>query len=711
MTSVEDPVEGAAGEPSALKTREQISALLAPRSIAIVGAGSSAGSIGARAVAALVDSGFDGQIYPINPKRDEIQGVRAYPSLLDVPGEIDVAEILVSAEATAGVLTEAADKGVRAVALLNAGFAEAGRADLQNEILRIARKAGIRMVGPNFGGLFNVASDVRIGFMPAFRLGTYPVGSLALTIQSGGVLTNALNKVFDAGIGLTTAVSTGNEADLTWIDMLDYQVNDPATRAVAVYAEGIPDGQQLVGVLDGARRLGKRIVMLRGGMSDAGMRAAQSHTGAIASSARVFAAVCREYGVTLVDEIDDLLAIGNFLACRSNVATAGGAAIITTSGGTAVMSVDALSKRSVQLAQLSGPTRRALEEILPSFASVENPIDISAQYFNDPSLFERTLATVVEAPEVSSVVVSLGMVADKAAEIFAEAILDQARLTAKDIVVCWTGGSLTSVGRDRLSAAACPPFQRLDTCALALSVADRPPPTAAGEADDGGQHLVWRSHGLDEADVAEFLRIKGVAVAEGRVVHSTADAVDALADLGPRVVLKICSPEVTHKSDVGGVIVGAGSSETVAAAMEQLRTLHGRLDLRDKFRVYVQQMVSGAVAELILGVRRDPQFGWTVLAGIGGIFTEVLDDVSIRLAPVSVEDAHAMLDELRGAALLHGSRGTPPADVAAVAGMISRLSEIVGTFEGVEALELNPVLVLPKGSGAVAVDALATREA
>jgi acetate---CoA ligase (ADP-forming) len=384
--------------------------------------------------------------------------------------------------------------------------------------------------------------------------------------------------------------------------------------------------------------------------------------------------------------------------------------VITTSGGMAVMSVDALSKRGVAMARLSEGTLQSLREILPSFATTDNPIDISAQYLNDPTLFRRTLRTVAAAPEVSSVLVSLGMVADKAAEIFADAILEEADAAEKDIVVCWTGGSLTAVGRDRLSAAGRPAFQRLDTCARALSVAHPEPSPAPGTLNAEGQRLVWRPEGLDEAEVGEFLHAKGVTVAEGRVVHSIEEALDAFGDLGPRVVMKICSPEVPHKSDVGGVIVGVASVEEVEAATARLEALHGRLGLGGKFSVFVQRMVSGAVAELILGLRRDLHFGWMVLVGIGGVFIEVLDDVSLRLAPVSVEGAHAMLEELRGAALLHGSRNTQPADVPALAAMISRLSEIVGTLDGVGSLELNPVVALPEGSGAVAVDALVSPE-
>jgi acyl-CoA synthetase (NDP forming) len=250
----------------------------------------------------------------------------------------------------------------------------------------------------------------------------------------------------------------------------------------------------------------------------------------------------------------------------------------------------------------------------------------------------------------------------------------------------------------------------MDTCAHALSIAQPKSSPPAGTLNHEGPRLVLGPEGLDEAEVGAFLQGKGVSVAQGRVVHSVAEAREALGELGPRVVMKICSPEVLHKSDVGGVIVGVASAEKVEAAMTQLEALHGRLGLRGKFSVFVQRMVAGAVAELIVGLRRDPHFGWTVVAGIGGIFTEVLDDVSLRLAPVSVDGAQAMLDELRGAALLHGSRNTEPADVRALAAMISRLSEIVGTLDGIESLELNPVLVLPEGSGAVAVDALVSRE-
>jgi acetate---CoA ligase (ADP-forming) len=696
--------------PGAEETRAQITSLLAPRSVAIVGAASSQGSIGNRALSALADSTFGGAIYPINPNRDEILGHRAYPSLLEVPGDIDLVEVILSAEATPGILRQAAERGARAIALLNAGFAEAGRPDLQAECIRIAREAGMRLVGPNFGGMFNITDDVRIGFMPAFRLGAFPTGHLALAIQSGGVLTNALNKAFDLGIGMTTAASTGNEADLTWLDILDYQVHDPATRAVAVYAEGIPDGRGFVSVLEDARRLGKRIVMLRGGSSDAGMRAAQSHTGSIASSTRVFTAVCAEYGVTLVDELDDLLAISSFFAVRGDKPAAGPAAIITTSGGTAVMSVDALAKQGVEMADLSNATRSALREILPSYASTENPIDISAQYLNDPSLFHRTLSAVVAAPEVASVMVSLGMVAGEPAEIFADAIIEQTNATDKDIVVCWTGGSLTATGRERMAAAGRAPFGRLDTCARALRAAHLAEPNRPGASDDDGRHLAWRTEGLDEAEVGDFLRAKGLSVVEGRVVRSAAEATEAFEQVGPQVVLKICHPAVVHKSDIGGVIVDLRSSGDVEAALERLAALHKELGLDGNFAALMQPMGSGAIAEVIVGARRDPQFGWTILAGIGGIFTEILDDASLRLAPVSVDGARAMLAELRGVSLLHGSRNTEPADIDALVMMICRLSEIVDTLEGIDSVELNPVLVMAAGSGAIAVDALASAD-
>jgi acyl-CoA synthetase (NDP forming) len=708
MTSVKDIVD--ISHSRVAETRAQIHSLLAPRSVAIVGAASRPDSMGSRAVSALVDGAFGGKIYPINPNRDEIQGLRAYPSLLDVPERIDVVEVLLSAESTPEILRQAAANGARSVALLNAGFAEAGRQDLQDEVLRIARDAGIRLVGPNCAGLFNVSGDVRIGFMPAFRLGAFRVGQLALAIQSGGVLNNVLNKAFDLGIGLTSAISTGNEPDLTWLDMLDYQVQDPATRSVAVYAEGIPDGREFIRVLDDARRLDKRIVMLRGGTSDAGMRAAQSHTGAIASSARVFGAVCREFDVTLVDELDDLLAIGAFLARHPRGQAVGGAAVITSSGGTGVMTIDALSKSGIEVVQLSEATRASLREALPSFATTENPIDISAQYINDPSIFQRALKIAAAAPEVSSVVVSLGMVAGKPAEIFADAIIEEMGATDKDVVVCWTGGSLTAVGRNRLSAVGCAPFQRLDTCARALSVARPKPRVTPGALSHGARRLAWRPEGLDEAEVSQFLLSSGLAVVAGRVAHSAEEALDAFGELGPQVVMKICSAEVLHKSDVGGVIVGVASAREVEAAMTRLQALHGRLGLRGGFAVLVQPMVSGAVAELIVGLRRDQHFGWVVAAGMGGIFTEVFDDVALRLAPVSVEGAHAMLTELRGGALLKGPRNSQPADEDALAAMISRLSEIVGNLDGIASLELNPVMVFPDGAGAIAVDALASRE-
>lgn len=696
------------------QVREDIRRLYEPRSVAVVGAGADPRSMGGRALWALVNRNFPGRLYPVNPKRTEIAGLTCYPSVSAIPDEVDVVELLIKTTATIPVLEEAAQKGARAAVLLNAGFAEMGAegADLQREMARVAKEKGIRLVGPNCGGVMNVRKDIPLGFLPAFSLLGYRPGVMGLVCQSGGVLTNLLNKVHDRKIGLSYATSTGNEPDLTWIDFLDFTVHDEGTRAIAVYAESMSDAAKFMEVAEDALRLGKPIVMLKGGSSVAGQAAAASHTAALATSQRVLEAVARQYCITLVDDVDDLIDTAAYLSsehqCRRTSVVAVG-----TSGGMGVMTADAMDHNRVPMAELSSETQARLAEVLPPFAILRNPIDITGQYLNDATLFKNAMGILAGAPEVGSILFSFAMITEGYAEQFADEIVELSHSIDKPITMSWVGASLTEGGVKRLQEAGFPVFRRLGTCARALRASnefsaaseraavsprrDRKVATGPGVAVPNG--------GMSEFEAEALLARHGVPVVQMGIAHSAEEAVALAQQFGYPVVLKVSSSKIQHKSEVGGVRLNLKSAEAVGSAFEELKAIGVKSGVASP-EVLVQEMAPAGL-EMIVGLQRDPCYGWLVLVGTGGIYAEVTQDVSLRPAPVTADEAAAMLRELRGYRVLEGIRGRAPYDIRALVDLLVRVSELPNMLgdQNVE-LDLNPVLVLERGKGVRCVDAL-----
>jgi acyl-CoA synthetase (NDP forming) len=703
------------------QTRAVIARLYEPRSVAIVGAGTDPRSMGGRALSVLQERHFPGALYPVNPKRSEIAGLTCYASIGDIPGPVDVVELLIKTSATIAVIEEAAAKGAYAAILLNAGFAEMGPegAAIQAEMSSLAARLGIRLIGPNCGGVMNVRRNIPLGFLPAFSLADYPVGQMGLVSQSGGVLTNLLNKVHDRRIGLSFAASTGNEPDLSWLDFLDFMVHDEGTRAIAVYAEGMPDGIRFMQVADDALRLGKPIVMLKGGSSRSGQAAAASHTAALATSQRVLEAVARRFAVTLVDDVDDLIDTTNYLASDSQ---SRGVPIVAvgTSGGMGVMTADALDHGGVPMAELADTTVEQLAGALPAFAILRNPIDMTGQYLNDPDLFKKAIDVLAGAPEIGAILFSFAMITEGYAEQFADEIVEVSKAIDKPITISWVGGSVTEGGVKRLREAGFPVFRRLGTAASAirasgdfavahLAAGDVPARRAPAVGTPG---ITVPPGGLSEFEAEQLLALRGVPVVRAGLAGSAGEAVAIADGFGYPVVLKVSSVDIQHKSDVGGVRLGLASAEEVAAAYEDLAAIGRGAGTAatgggdERGTVLVQEMAPRGL-EMIVGLQRDPTYGWLVLVGTGGIYAEVAQDVVLRPAPVDAVEAALMLGELRGHPVLEGLRGRPRSDVSALADLVARVSRLSEDF-GDQDLEvdLNPVLVYEDGHGVLAVDAL-----
>jgi acyl-CoA synthetase (NDP forming) len=698
------------------ETRQLIRRLFAPYTVAIVGAGINPKSMGGRALAVLRDRSFAGEIYPVNPNREEIAGLRCYPSLSAIPGRVDVVELLISPEATVSTIEEAASCGAYAIVLLNAGFAEMGPAGeaLQREVSRVAAEKGIRLIGPNCGGIMNVRRDIPLGFLPAFSLVDYPVGTTGIVSQSGGVLTNLLNKVHDRRIGLSYAASTGNESDMTWLDFLDFLVHDDSTTAIAVYAEGMPDGARFIAVAKEALIAGKPIVMLKGGSSVAGEKAAASHTAALATSQRILEAVAGRFGITLVDDVDDLIDVASYLGSRDQSKGAPVVAVCT-SGGLGVMTADAMDDFGVPMAQLSDATVTRLEAALPKFANVGNPVDMTSQYLNDPTLFRRTIAALAEAPEIGAIFFSLAMITGGYAEQFADDIVEIRQVIHTPITISWIGGSVAAGGVARLRDAGISVFSRLRTAGLALRSSsnfaqallrtgvntepDQLATTASG--------LTIPEGGFTEFEAETLLSDLGIPIARGGLARTADEAVRVADEFGYPVVLKVSSRLARHKTDVGGVRTRVLTPAAVRASFQELQSVAVTMGERSA-EVLVQETAPSGL-EMIVGLQRDPQYGWMVLVGRGGIAAEVDEDVSIRPAPVNDREAREMVRSLRGARLLEGIRGGPELDTAALVDLLVRVSTL-SRFLGDQDLdvELNPVFVLEQGRGCCCVDALIT---
>ena len=688
-----------------------IAAMLKPRSVAVIGAGESPSSVGGRAFYALVDHHFGGDLYPVNPRHKAIAGYPCYPSVGAIPAVPDVVLILLPPARALEALAECATKGVKHALLLSAGYAEVGGegVQFQRKLVEIATESGIRVLGPNCGGMVNVVDDIPLGFFPSLRLENFPRGHVGVVAQSGGVGAILLNKAYDRGIGLSHMITTGNEADLSCADFLQFLVDDPATRSIALYVEGLTNPRGLMKGIEAALAARKPVVLFKGGVSPEGEAAASSHTAALTTSLGVLEVALKQKGVALVDDLDDLLDIAAFLA-RPFKPHAATTVPITTSGGMGVMAADQLEKYNVPFARLKPDTVEALQSILPSFAAVRNPLDITAQYLNQPDLFARCVRVLAAAEEVGVIMPSLAMVGDNAAR-FARDIVEVTEETGVPMAVAWSTGSLVEEGYKTVRAAGIPVFHRVETAARAIGFAldylGRADAARARLTGPPSPRVPAPRRGARDFEVLEWLRAQGVSVAPARLATTPDEAVAAAEALGYPVALKVVSRQVPHKTEAGGLRLDLRSPADVRDAWGAIVASVRRCQPDAVIDgLMVQKMMKGNV-EAIVGLKRDPRFGWAVMVGLGGIFTEVLHDVSLRLAPVTPEEAEAMLKELRGTKLLEGARGRPRADAKALAGLVSEVS-ILGASLGDAAreLDLNPVLVLDAGQGVACVDAL-----
>jgi acyl-CoA synthetase (NDP forming) len=696
-----------------MRIGEGLEAILKPASIAIIGASQDATKLGGRPVQLLQRFGYAGRIYPVNPRATEVQGLPAYASIADVPETPELAIIAVAAEAAPDALEACAARGVRGAVIFSSGFSELGEQGeaLQARLRATARRSGMRVLGPNCLGAVSIAEKSIATFSIVLENSLPKEGPLGIVSQSGNLGSYTALLARERGIGISRFLTTGNECDVDAADGVAFLARDPATSVILLVLETCRDASRLVAALEEARQAGKPVVVLKIGSSEAGQAAAASHTGALAGSDAVFDAVFRRAGAWRVRSVEQLLDLGHAAAVLGPRRLPRGrrVTLLTASGGFGVLLADAASAAGLELPAPSAETQRRILQAVP-YASPHNPVDATAQMSSRPDILEAILSAILEddGSDALLLLLSSSLYLDRLRAVYMQTLRSIRQRFPERVVMLAVHGPQDAV--EELTALGFPVVDGVDASAAALAglcglarAQGLPPPRAAlPQAAPLPPEALRHEHGAKQA-----LAAAGVPVLPERIVRDADAAAAAATALGFPVVLKIVSEDLPHKTEVGGVALGLDSAGAVAEAHDaMLARVRKKAPAARIDGVLVAPMVGGGT-ELILGAKRDPVFGPVVVVGLGGIFAEIMQDVAVRPAPVDEAEATEMLRSLKAFAVLDGARGRPRADLPAAARAIAALSRFAAQHaEEVAEIDINPMLLLPEGQGAVALDAL-----
>ncbi len=680
-----------------------------PRSIAVIGAARESGKVGHAILKNLLDAKFQGEIIPINPNTDEILGLIAYPTIR----KVDLAIIVVPARIVPSVLEDSGRVGVKAAIIISAGFRESGAhgALLEAQIRGISKRYNIRVIGPNCLGVISTAVNVNASFASE-----YPSkGGISLISQSGAICTAFLDWAASERLGFDKFVSVGNKADVSEAELVEYIARDPSTRVVSLYVEGIDNGRDFVNVAKEASRM-TPLIALKAGRTDSGARAASSHTGALAGSDAVYDAAFKQAGIIRVHSIDEFFEAAKAFS-RCPIPKSPGAAIVTNAGGLGVLASDASAEFGVPLANFTKDTIEALENALPEESNIYNPIDILGDA--NPQRYVDTLKIVLADQNVGLVVVLLSPQAMTEPDETANLLVELSSQTTKPMMTSFVGGRELSQSRERLRQSETADFPSPENAVRAAShlikfreiaTSERPelpPSIGVGQRPNALRRIQQvQAEGrtsLTEEEGKDILRAYGIKTPSERLVASRHKVVEAARAIGYPVALKVNSPDIFHKTDVGGVITGINTDKAAKNAFDQIyANINRRMPKARIEGVTVQKMVHGE--EVIVGVTRDPQFGPFATFGLGGLYVEVLKDVSHRLSPMTLDDAKQMITEIKSYPILLGARGRKAVDIDTIASIILCVSRISQDFPEIQEIEINPLVV--QEEGCVAVDAL-----
>lgn len=705
-----------------MKQEVNLDRLFNPRAIAIIGASSNTSAISGQPLANLTRQGFAGGLYPINPKYQELLGHRCYASIADLPEVPDLAMVLVASNHVLSSVQACGEAGIPLVMVCTAGFAETGDEGrmLQEQLGALARRYDIRLIGPNCQGLMNFRTGTLLGFGSSFN-DKYTPGVVSLVSQSGGFGSAVVSIASTCGLGFSKFISSGNEQDLNTLDFMDYFIDDRDTHIVAMYLEGLKDARGFIETARRAAHAGKPLLVWKVGASDAGARAAASHTANLSGSRELYATALRQGGAVQVREIDDVVEFEKIW--RAGKLPAGNrVAIITISGGAGILLADSCSEWQLTIPPLDEATVATLKPIVTDFASLANPVDVGGGIFRSPGDFERLLERVAADTNIDTVIVALGMTSGDTGRTAAEAIVRVNASSAKPIIVVWSAKQeLNAAGFDVLDTNTIPRFLTPVRGARALGMLMRF--AESTRQPDEKNNLLTRDKSvaastllassdatLNEYSAKKILQEYDIPVTREYLACSQDEAQEYARRLGLPVVMKIQSADIAHKSEIGGVLLGVDTESRVAESydllLERARTRAPRARIDG---VLVQETIEGGV-EMIVGLTNDPVFGPVLTVGLGGIYTEVLRDVASHIGHIGEADARRLVMSLKAYPILAGTRGREAADIDALVDVMQKVAMLGVHFaDSIAELEINPLVVLPKGQGVRALDALITR--
>jgi acetyltransferase len=694
---------------------KSLDSIFRPKSIAVIGASRERGTIGREILHNLVEYGFQGTLFPVNPKADVVNSIKCYTSILDVPDAVDLAIIVVPRPRVIRVVEECAKKGVRGLVIISAGFKESGGegARAEAKLLNIMKKHGMRAVGPNCMGVINTDPEIR---MNATFAATKPQrGTIGFMSQSGALGEAILSMARQLNLGFSHFISVGNKADISGNDLLEYWSDDPATEVILMYLESFGSPAKFTRLAREITRK-KPVIAVKAGRTRAGIEAASSHTGAMANVEVASMALFEQCGILRVTSVEELFDMA-MAFCNQPIPAGDGVVILTNAGGPGIMAVDACEGLGLRVAAFSDETRKRLRKTLPPVVSIGNPLDLIASA--DAGRYRAALEIILQDPGVHSVlVVFVPPITADPLEV-STVIHEVSRKSEKTVLGCFMGREEVLRNLDPGGGRIIPiysfPESAMKTISLMVKYRkwlDRPEgkvvdfevdrKTAAevlnGVRKDG-------RHDLTQEEAFRVLEAYGIPMARFRVVQGLEDVVASADEIGYPVALKAADTGVSHKTEVGGVVLDIRDGGEIVKAYQQMkedrkRRLRGK-GLGD---LIVQEMVGGG-QETILGVNLDPAFGPLLMFGLGGIYVEYLMDVTFRILPLTDVDTEEMIRSIRGYRLLEGVRGEEPSDLRALSEAIGRLAQLVTDFSTIEQLDVNPFIVLPGDRGAKGVDA------
>ncbi len=692
----------------------KLDGLMRPKSIAIVGASTDPTKIGYTVVNNIIKGGYTGKIYPINPKAESILGLKSYPSLMDVPDDIDAAVVTVPAKLVVSVVEDAGKKGVKGLIVITSGFAESGFKELEEEVVAKAKHYGVRILGPNIVGTLSNAEKLNASFAPVLPL----PGKGALVSQSGALLIALDMATFTRRVGLEKLISIGNMSDVDFADLVEWLDNDDATSCISLYIEGFKDGRKFMEV---ARKSKKPVIALKSGVSAHGAAAAASHTGSLAGAAKVYGAAFQQAGVVQATDLNNLFDLSLALSLQPPM-KGDNLVIITNGGGVGVLATDAAERFNIPLKFVPKDVQEELKKHMPAFGSAKNPVDLTGMagydWYHDSVKFafahdwtEGMVVLYCETAMTDPMEIAKGI----------KTAIDEANVKGKPVTVSFVGGEKSEKAMQWLVENNIPSFGAPDLAVHAISalreyarmkeIVSEPDEQLLNVNKDLALQVI-QSARLDGRDALTEIEAKEVFAAYGlpttttKLAKSEEQAVSLAKEIGFPIVMKIVSPDILHKSDAGGVKVNIKDESSCREAYRSI--LHNSKEYKADANIHgvaIQEMAPWGT-EVILGSINDTTFGPTMMFGLGGIFVEVLKDVTFRVAPVSKKSALRMIEEIRGAPILAGVRGEEPRDREILAETISRYAQMITDLkDDISESDANPVLVYAEGKGLKVVDA------